>query len=64
MIITIFMGSGWPMFSKKYLDVVSGRFTARYSFCEMATGDRLRVAQISHQLFRKIIIVIQIPREV
>ena len=30
----------------KCIDVVSVRFTARSTFCEMATGDRLTVAQI------------------
>ena len=30
----------------------------------MAAGDRLRVAQISHYLFCKIVIVTQIPRVV
>ena len=52
------------MFSEKYLDVASARFTARSIFCEMATGDRLRVTQISNQLFCKMIIVAQIPRVV
>ena len=44
------MGSGWPMFSENIfmLDVVSARFTARSIICEMATGDSLRVTQISH----------------
>ena len=37
LIIRIFMGSKWPMFSES---------TARPIFCEMETGDRLRVAQI------------------
>ena len=46
--VMIFMGLGWPIFSKKYLDVVSARFTARSIFCEIATGDRLRVAYNSH----------------
>ena len=46
---------------RKYFDVVSARFTARSIFCEMATGAKLRVAQISHSLFCKIIIVAQIP---
>ena len=36
----IFMASG----SLKYLDDVSARFTARFIFCEMAIGNRWRVA--------------------
>ena len=31
---------------RKYIDVESARFTTRSLFCEMATGDRSRVAQI------------------
>ena len=42
--------------------IVSARFTARFIVCEMATGDRSRVALIFHELFCKIIIVAQIPR--
>ena len=42
------MDSVWPMFSKIFLDVESARFTARSLFCEMATGDKLWVAKISH----------------
>ena len=45
----------------KYIDVVLARFTVRSILCEMATGDRSRVAQISHLLFCKIIKVAQIP---
>ena len=41
------MGSGWAIFSKKYLDVVSARPRARSIFYEMATGDGSRVAHIS-----------------
>ena len=32
----------------KYLAAVSARFTSSFIFGEMATGDRKRVAQISH----------------
>ena len=32
---------------RKYLDVVSARFTARSIFCEMPTGDISRVSKIS-----------------
>ena len=49
---------------RKYIDDVSARFTARSRFCEMATGDRSRVAQISYRLFCKIMKVDQIPRVV
>ena len=44
------------MFSKKYLDVVSARFTSRSIFCEIATAERSMVAKISPILFCKIII--------
>ena len=49
LIIIIFMGSGWPMFSENTLiffnqqDVQLGPAI----FCEMATGDRSKVAQTS-----------------
>ena len=47
--ITIFLGSGWPMFYEITLMLyVSARFTAMSIFHEMATGDRLRVAEIFH----------------
>ena len=48
LIIKIFMGSGWPMFSEKCHDVVSERFTARSIVCEKSSGDGPSVAQISH----------------
>ena len=44
------------MFSKKYFAVVSARFTARAIFCEMVTGVRSRVAQISQYIFCKMFI--------
>ena len=40
---------------------VSARFSFRSIFCEMATGDISRFAQISHLLFCKIIVVAKIP---
>ena len=36
------------MFSENTVDDVSARFIARSIFCEMVTGNRWRVAQISH----------------
>ena len=56
------MDSGWHMYSENTLMLYQQRFTARFIFCEMATGDRLSVAQISHLLLCKIIIVAKIPR--
>ena len=49
MIITIFMGSGWPMFSENTLLLYQeGTLQLRFIFYEMATGDVSRAAQISH----------------
>ena len=36
------------MFSEKYLEVISARFTVKSILSEMATGDRLRVTHICH----------------
>ena len=47
------------MFSEKFLDIVSARFTVRSIFAEMATGDEIEDCQIFHQLLCKIIIVAQ-----
>ena len=48
MIITIFVGSGWPMFSENTLLLFQEDLQLRFIFYEMATGDVSRAAQISH----------------
>ena len=49
LIIMLFVGFCVPCFLKiSFKDLVSARFTASSIFCEKATGDISRVAEISH----------------
>ena len=55
------MDSWWPMFSGNSLMSYPQDLELGPYFFEMETGDRSRVAQVSHQLFCKIIMVAQTP---
>ena len=49
----IFMGSGWPMFSENTLMLYQQDLELGPFYYEIATGDRLRVAQFPIDYFAK-----------